>query len=337
MWRIIADDWQFKLLALVLAVLVWLYTNSVVTKTAEISAEFVVNVPRNVDVQVSPESRKVMLTVLGPTGVIDELGRWERVRVVYDVKDVEKLKDARRTSVTFDPKMVQNLPSQVQVLYFDPDKFDLTVRALATMELTVTPPRTVGTPAPGYEVAKSEIRGRSTVTVTGPAEALRRIKERRNTVDAEPVDVSNRTEPVVDRFRRIQTDVRLDNTTVEHIQCDDRVEVYVDIRRADVPDVVKGVKIAVLASPESALDVEITSPNPVDISIIGPPDLVKSVTPDRLYAFIDVRARKPDNELPFFENLVVQGLPDGVKLQKEVVVTARFKAKKTTVPEAKTQ
>jgi hypothetical protein len=194
------------------------------------------------------------------------------------------------------------------------------------MTFPVNPPRTVGKPAPGYQVGRTEIRGRSRVTVMGPVGVLNDIQKEVKAVEPEPVDVTNRSEPVLDRFRRIQNVVQLDNNTrTEGIHCDDAVEVYVDIRRADVPGVVAAVPVSVLVAPGSTTDVEITSENPVDLSVEGPAELLKTLTADQLHAFIDVRKRKAENDLPFFEKLIVDGLPPGVKLSKEIVVTAKFK------------
>ena len=75
MWRMVVDNWPLKLLALVLAVLVWLYANSVVTRTTTIEATLDIAHPPTVEVTVSPERRQVSLVVSGPASVIEELSR----------------------------------------------------------------------------------------------------------------------------------------------------------------------------------------------------------------------------------------------------------------------
>lgn len=338
MWRIITDNWPIKLMALVLAALVWLYANSVVIEHREILVYFEVRNPPTVDVTVVPENRRVLLTVTGPAGLIQELSR-RNIQVEYEIGDVAELRADRVDKIRFDESMVQNLPPQVQVTRFRPASFEVIVRPLATMVFPVNPPKVLGKPAPGYQVGRTEIRGRTRVTVTGPVEVLNSIQKQIGAVDPEPVDVSNRSESVIDRFRRIQTTVRLDNNTrTERIHCDDVVEIYVEIKRADATVVVKEVPISVLAAPDFPHEVEITSSNPVDLSIEGPAELIKTVTAEQLHAFIDVRKRKAEDELPFFEKLIVHGLPDGARLSKEIVVTAKFKpppgksATGTTVP-----
>jgi len=323
-WRILVTNWQMKLLALALAVLVWLYANSVVIKTTTVEATFDVTHPATVDVTVQPESQRVALTVSGPTSVIEELSR-RNIRIVHGVADVENLKTDRVDKIRLDERMVTNLPAQLQVTRFRPSTFELTVRPLATMMFPVNPPKTVGKPAPGYEVGRTEIRGFSSVTVTGPADVLKRMQEERTGVEPEPVDVGNRSESVKDRKLRIQTVVHLDNTTVEHIRCDDLVEAFVEIRRANATGVIQAVPISVLSTPDSVHEVEITSKNPVDLTVEGPAESIQDLSASQVEAFVDVRKRKPENDLPFFEKLIVHGLPEGVKLAKEVVVTARFK------------
>jgi YbbR domain-containing protein len=324
MWRMFVDNWPLKLLALALAVLVWLYANSVVIRTTTIEAALDVTHPPTVEVTVNPENRRVALLVSGPTSVIEELSR-RNIRIVCGIAGVENLQADRVDKVLLDEKMVTDLPGQIQVTRFRPSTFELTVRPLATMTFPVNPPVTVGRPAPGYQVGRTEIRGLSSVIVTGPGSVLGRMQEELRGVDTEPVDVTNRSESIKDRKLRIQTVVRLDNATVERIRCDDAVEAFVEIRRVNATAVIQAVPISVLTAPDSPREVEITSRNPIDLAVEGPAESLQNLTADQVQAFVDVRKRKPENDLPFFEKLIVHGLPEGVKLEKEVVVTARFR------------
>ncbi len=327
MWRRLTSNWLMKFLALALAVLVWMYAKGVVIKRTEIKSYFEVDSPSTVAVTVRPEHGRVTLHLSGPAAAIAEMsGR--HIQILHKVRDVEDLATDRVDSVRLDQTMVANLAGQVQVVRFEPAEFELTVRPLATMTFPVNPPKTVGKPAPGYAVGRTYIRGRSTVTVTGPAVVLKRMQKQLKGVDPEPVDVTNRSGPIIDRFRRIQTTIHLDNTTIERIQCSDLVEVDVEIRRANVTGVIKAVPISVLADPDFARQVEITSTNPLDLSVEGPSAVVEALTADQIRAFIDIRNRKPENDVPFFEKLIVHGLPEGVKLikEEELTVTAKFKA-----------
>lgn|GEM_PF-4450562 len=324
MWRMVVDNWPLKLLALVLAVLVWLYANSVVTRTTTIEATLDIAHPPTVEVTVSPERRQVSLVVSGPASVIEELSR-RSVRMVYNVAGVENLRVDRVDKVILDEQMVTELPAQLRVTRFRPPAFELTVRPLATETFPVNPPGAVGKPAPGYEVGRTEIRGLSSVTVTGPVLVLQHMREKRQGVAPEPVDVTNCSESIKDRRLPIQTVVHPDNATIEHIRCDETVEAFIEIRRVNAAGVIKGVPISVLSAPDSVHEVEITSPNPIDLAVEGPAESLQGLAADKVEAFIDVRKRKPENDLPFFEKLIVHGLPEDVKLSKEVVVTARFK------------
>ncbi len=87
------------------------------------------------------------------------------------------------------------------------------------------------------------------------------------------------------------------------------------------------VEISVLTAPGVGADVEITSGNPIDLRVEGPPDALASLTADRVRAFIDVRGRRVEieKEVPFQERVLVQGLPEGVRFAEPVYATARFK------------
>ena len=325
MWKKLTDNWPMMLAALALAVPVWFYANSVVTGREDVKVYFDVSYPSSVEVQVVPADRWVKLEVRGPAAVIKELSR-RNVQILYKVPNVD-LRADRTDTTPFDPKMVVNLPAEAQVVSFSPASFTLTVRPVETWSLPVKIPKIVTRPAPGYVAEAPEIRGSDRASVTGPVTVLRRLRDEFKGVETEPVDVTNHTEPIRDRKLRIETRVVLDNATVEQVHCDDMIDVFVDIHRATSTRVVRDVPVSVLTTPGAAVDVEITSGNPVSLSVEGPPDAVAALTAAQLNAFIDVRGRRPETEkdVPFQERVLVQGLPEGVRLAEPVHATARFK------------
>ena len=114
MWRTLTSNWSMKLLALALAVLVWMYAKGVVIKRTEAKTYFEVDSPSTVDVTVRPEHRRVKLHLSGPAAAIAEMsGR--HIQILHKVRDVEDLATDREDSVPLDQTMVANLPGQVQV------------------------------------------------------------------------------------------------------------------------------------------------------------------------------------------------------------------------------
>ena len=337
MWRFITRNWQIKLLAVGLAVVVWMYANSVVIKTTDIDVRLEIDHPESVDVAVQPVDRMVKLKLSGPAGVINELSR-RRIQLAYTLEEKDITEEERVMPIRFDGVMVRNLPAQVEVAGFTPRAFELTVRPLDEKRFTVVLPKvaTVGTPSKGYKVAWARIRGRNEVRVRGPVGVLRRIEsELGGKIEAMPVDASNRAEPFVESFCSLNPEVRFADGSVDRVICTETVEVYVEIKPEDAEAVVKGVQITLRVTPGFTHEVAIESDNPVDVPIVGPPDAVGTVRADSLDAYIDIRARKPEVEKgdPFTEKLIVRGLPPGVKVAKDVHVKARFNLpKKSTLP-----
>ena len=339
MWRAITGNWQIKLMALVLAVLVWMYADSVVIKTTEVEVELKIDYPSSVDIEVRPGDRLVRLTLSGPAGAVNELPR-RRIQLMYTVEQKDVAGEDRVRTIVFDREMIRGLPSQVRVVKFTPSSFELRIRPLDEKRFTAVLPenQTVGTPSRGYKVAWARIIGKNRVTVSGPAAVLRRIEaELDGKVEVMPVDVSNRAESFKELYAPIRSEVRFADGTVERILCTDAVEVYVEIKREDVETVVKGVPITLRVAPGFTHEIVIDGDNPVDIALKGPPDLLDKIDPLKLVAYIDVRARKPgtEKEVPFTEKLIVLGLPEGVQLSKDVHVKARFKLPEKKEPETR--
>ena len=337
MWRFITGNWQIKLLALGLAVVVWMYANSVVIRTTDIDVRFEIENPESVDVTVVPVDRMVKLKLSGPAGVINEISR-RRIQVVYRLDEKDISDEERPVTLRFDGSMVRNLPGQVEVVGFIPATFRLTVRPLDEKRFTVVVPKesTVGTPSPGYQVAWARIRGRNELRVRGPVGVLRRIEsELGGKIESMPVNVSNRAEPFVESFCPVNPEVHFPDGTTDRVICTDTVEVYVEIKPEDVERVVKGVSVTLRVAPGFTHEVVIEGENPVDVPIVGPPDAVARVTPETLDAYIDIRARKPETEreVPFTEKLIVRGLPPGVRLARDIHVKARFKIPRRPPPE----
>lgn len=322
MLRLLRSDWQLKLLALLLAALIWVYANSVVTRTIDIEVKFGITKPDSVEADVLPKDRIVKLSLRGPAGVIGEV-REGNVRVQYVLSN-PRMTDDSTMPITFDGKMVSGLPPQVQVVDFAPSGFLLKVRPLATETFPVRLPEVVGTPRTGYQAGTPQIRGKREVRVSGPAALLRKMKDGNGYVIPEPVDVTNHAVDVESRFHRIQSTVRIDNDTVD-IRCDDTIDVFVPIRTAHAEGVIKGVKVDKLTPPGMDYAVIINKGNPVDVPVVGPPEVIRGLSADKVRAYIDIRDREPSPDMIMTEQVIVEGLPPGVRVKEPgVQVTATF-------------
>jgi hypothetical protein len=331
MWNFVKEKWVSLLLSLFLGWMLWMYVNRLETRDDRLEAAFEVRQPgANLQVAVEPDIKRVMLTLRGPTGAIYEATRSDRnVRVVFEPKDPEKIADGRPRELYLNTSMVRNLPPDVEVTQFVPAGVEVTVQSIEEKSLPVGAPDVVGTPETGYEVYKVEVLRPNKVLVFGPKSVLDKLTE----VRPEPVDVTRLNEDFRDPERHMMSKYDLDGT-VGLVTVRSTAAVFVGIRRQAAHKTVSGVQIEI-AQPEARppakpMDIEIVSPaNPIDLELEGLPEALGQIKPEslRVFIYVDLGNRKPDDTTPFYQPLMVVGLPEGVKVTKSVVVTARVRPK----------
>lgn len=329
MWNFVKEKWLTLLLSVFLGWMLWLYANHAESRDDHLDAIFEIRQPGgNLQISVEPEIRRVRLTIQGPTGAIYEATRSDRdVRVVYEAKSPENMADGKLHDIALDRSMVQHLPPDVEVIQFVPATIEVVVHRIMEKPLSVAAPETVGEPEDGYEVYRREIVRPKEVLVTGPQSLLDKLTE----VKPEPVDVSGLNEDFRDTQRRIVRKYTVDGISGQ-VTSRSFVEVFIGIRRKAERRTISGVQIEI-AQPETRpparpLDIEIVSPaNPLDLEVEGAPGALDQIKPESIRAFIyiDTGSRKPEDSTPFYQPLVVWGLPPGVKPVKEIVVTARIR------------
>jgi hypothetical protein len=332
MWKFIKEKWVSLLLSIILGWLLWLYVNRQETRGDSLEASFEVRQPRaDLQVSVDPELKRVMLKLSGPIGAIYEATRRDRnVRVVYEPKDAEKLlADGKPRELILNSSMVQNLPPDVEVTQFVPAGVEVIVQRITEQTFPVAAPATIGTPETGYEVYKAEVLRPKTALVSGPDFVLAKLTE----VRPEPVDVTGLNADFRDPERRLMREYDLDGS-VGRITSRATVSVLVGIRRQSAHRTITGVQIEIaqpeVRPPAKPLDIEVVSPaNPMDLELEGPPEALSQIKPEtiRTFIYVDMGSRKPEDSTPFYQPLVVLGLPEGVKPSKAVVVTARVRPK----------
>lgn len=317
MWSFVRKQWLTLLLSLVLGTVLWVYAGWVVTQTMMVQADFqIINRPSDVEITMRPEIKRVAMILRGPTNSIREA---RDLRINFPGENLLGLTPGEVHHFNLEPGMVMNLPPEVKVIRFDLPEVNLTVRPLGQKLLSVAPPEVVGTPAPGYEVYERKILGRQQILVRGPADVLEKLPEVRPVV----VDVTNRLESYLNRTQPIAQDYIVDGKE-ERVTPSGTVEVLISVRRKSIQQALPGVRISALLPPGDPINFEITSDNPVTVTLEGTPEALATVTPDSFYAFIDLRQRSPKDTTPFKEPLIVRGLPEGVRMAKPEVVSARI-------------
>ena len=336
MWNFLKEKWLTLLLSLVLGWLLWFYTSRLETTEDHLSVPFDVHQP-SADLQatVDPELKRVELSFRGPTGSIYRVTGGDRnIRVVYEPVNPEKMIDGKPHNVVLDRSMVQNLPRDLEVMQFIPATISVTIDRLAEKLLPVAAPEYYGKPEPGFTVYKAEVIRPSKVHVSGPETLLNKLNE----VKPEAVDVTGMNGDFRDADHQLIKKYTVGDTTGQLIKSSS-VEILISIRHEAAHRTITGVQIEIAQAecrpPAKPLDIEIVSPaNPIDLELEGPPDTLPQIKAESLRAFIyiDTGNRKPDDSTPFYQPLIVWGLPEDVKLTKAVVVTARIRPKAEPQP-----
>ena len=182
MLRAIVRDWQLKLLALVLAVGLWLFVGTaqrreivlaVPIEYVGLEGPFALDRPRQETVEVQVQASRWAAERVSPTSV--------RVRI-----DVAGLRDGDNL-VHLLPESVE-APAGVRVTRVAPAW--ATVRVVrATTKTVPVVARVLGHPAPAYVLRRVVVQP-ATVEIRGPRTTI----EERTAVDTLPVDVSGRRE-----------------------------------------------------------------------------------------------------------------------------------------------
>ncbi|GEM_PF-6144660 len=329
--KFLKEKWLTLLLSVVLGSMLWLYANRVETSDDRLEPDFEVRQSEGqngFEVIVEPDLKRVMLMLRGPTGAIYEATRSDRdVRVIYEPTNLEKLVNGGPHEVPLERSMVRNLPPDVNVAQFVPGSIQVTVHRIMEKRLPVAPPEVTGTPEAGYEVYRREVVRPKEITVSGPASLLTLMTE----VQPATVDVTG----LNDDFRESRHPLKKDymiNGVSGKIKTAETAEVLIGIRRQAAQRTLTGIWVGIaqpeVRPPAQPLDIEIVSPtNPISLKLSGPPEVLSQIQPESIRAFIDVDPSKLKAGEPRREPLVVLGLPEGVKVDEAVFISARIRQK----------
>ncbi|AKU98098.1 putative secreted protein [Labilithrix luteola] len=213
--------------------------------------------------------QSVRIFVRGSNQTIDNL-RASTVSVQMD------LSRNQPSHVVFEPKMVR-MPEgvNVEIEQFDPASIDLKweQRVVRDVPIQVS---VVGTPADGFVVKGPLVAEPKTVKVRGPQSEVMVLQH----VRADAFDVRGLTEGSYPRQLAIEKPsvrLKLDPTSVI---------VTADITREVAERVFQKLPVAVVGIPKGK-----TQPAEVDVRLICPPDIVRSLRPEQIVPQVEVNSK----------------------------------------------
>ncbi|MGB9893065.1 MAG: CdaR family protein [Candidatus Saccharicenans sp.] len=182
--ELITRNWQLKLLALFLSLVLWILLipeeKTFAEKNLAVSLELV-NIPPEVEVVERPEPN-LNLKIRARKRIINELGP-ENFSVQLDMSKAS----IYQQEYPVDASMIK-APSEVEIVSFSPVYVHVKLEKTRKIEMEVVP-TIIGRPPDGYRLSKVEVTP-GKVMVAGPESKVRP----RDKVITSPVDVSTLTE-----------------------------------------------------------------------------------------------------------------------------------------------
>jgi YbbR domain-containing protein len=255
---------HYKLVALLAAILAWLYVQSDEVATGQIQAKVSWTLASGL-VSVEPLPRNVALQVRGTRAAIRR-ARLGGPELTVDLRDL----GPGEHNLELGPFPVTDLDGKVEVLSRTPSGLRFRLDREVTRKVALEA-RFVGEPTEGFAVDQVELTP-SVVEVTGPASVVRRVDR----IATEPIDVADQdadlTTPVA-----LAMPARLERIAGE-IQAVVRIVALNEPRRLD------GVPVQVYGGGG------LVRPPTTSVDLVGPSSAVRELDPRDVVVLVDVPA-----------------------------------------------
>lgn len=253
----VGDNWKLKLLAFLLAVLLWIVVSAEQVRVEWVKANVAIQVDEDAyEVLDGPEPSVVDVRVSGRWRELLELA-WDRPRLIVPLEGI----GGGRQSIEIGPSMVR-VPTElsVRVLEVRPRTIRVDAAPITSRQIPVSV-RIGRRPERGFALVDSILVQPTTVRVTGPAGRLRAL----GAVPTRAVDLSD----VDSAFSR---EVELDTASLGGLRT--------NRRRVTVSGTVDRIISRTLSSiPVSAPPGYAVTPRLVDVVVTGAEGTVRGITP----------------------------------------------------------
>jgi YbbR domain-containing protein len=269
----VTENMNLKLLSFAFALVIYslVHGGQDARRSVVVDLEVILPPESSDRVLVSSIPQSVRIFARGSNQTIDNL-RASSVSVVID------LSQNAPTHVTFDQKMVR-LPEgvNVEIEQFDPAFIDLKWEQRVVRDVPVQV-SVVGTPADGFMVKGALVAEPKAVKVRGPQSEVMVLQH----VRADAFDVRGLTEGSYPRqlaIERPSPRLRIDPTSAI---------VTAEITREVSERQFNKIPVVVVGPPKGK-----ATPAEVDIRLVCPPDIVRSLRPEQIVAQVEVTSKEP--------------------------------------------
>jgi hypothetical protein len=267
----VARGWMsnpgYKLASLVFAVIAWSYVQSGQPDEAKVRAALEWKLPPGLGTT-EPLPQTVMVSVQGTRSATRRAERAD-VRLSADLSDA----DVGEHSLDFASLEVTGLPPTVSIVGFSPASVRTTLDQEAVRKAKANA-LIVGDPAPGYRVVSTTLEPH-VVEIRGPRILVADLPD----VRTKPIDVSNLSGD-------LDTQADLELPWGLHLATPGGLRAHIDIEPILEGRVMPGVTVVVRG--QAVASHWTTDVETVEVTLQGPADTLRALTPEALVAWIDL-------------------------------------------------
>jgi YbbR domain-containing protein len=297
--RRITKDMPLKIIALLLAIILWLYVTGIKNSERIIDVPLeITNLPSNTMI-VSPVPQKITMKVRGPRNILFRLSSTD-LKYTIDATGMQ----IGTNVFNFTGDQLE-LPTGVQTIWISPSTLTIIVNETIRKKLTVAP-KFEGSPGKGYQVTDYNFTP-SEIEIEGAKDSLKGIEK----IYTKPIDISGE----IVSLKNIS--IPLDTAQINYKYIDtDAVNANIFIAPIYISKVLNSVQITVKGG-QSEFKV---SPETVDVQISGPENVLEAFPLNEIEVYINIENMapghytiKPNVEVP--DNIHVEAVkPESVDL-----------------------
>lgn len=283
-----------KLMALVMAIALWLYAINRHTGDLTEVVNLIVSVPEGITI-LEQGTDEITVHLRGPQNVIDTLEgmiKDRKIQAKYIVQESPDVIEDQIKQTIFITAEHLNLPNSVKLVSVYPDKVDIVLGKLQKKKLKVNLQKK-GEPAIGYVIA-NEFIFPSEVEVTGPLNALKEV----SSINTVPVDIGgitgeqNRTFPWRIEIEQKVAIKRGDKNVSVPVICNENVRLWLQIVEQQDTRLFEKMKIKILGPAENPYAIKLQDEF-ANVKVKGPKLLLDKLNAEDVILYIDVTTLKP--------------------------------------------
>lgn len=314
--KYILGNIRIKLIALAIAIALWLYATGRHTGHLEEDIPLAIATPQGFTM-LSKGTDTVTIQVRGPQNIIDSLSSMiknNKIEANYTIAPYEKdLGDLVKESIILGKDNI-NLPDEIKLDSISPAKIEVTLGRLQKKYLKVRLKKG-GEPAPGYNITKEFVYPRE-VLVIGPSSSMTMTTEISTTtinIDGITTD-QNKTFPWLIPVEQEITYTQNGNEVSVPVTCNSKVQVWFTVSAQSEYKKFDKSRIRILQPPDFPYEVKLQDQF-IDLQVKGPKLILDKLQLSDIVVYIDVDSLKAPG--PY--KLPVQcTLPNDVELIEEL-------------------